>query len=97
MVTPTITYASLVWWPKTQQSTAMNMLQKVQSAACMEATGIMSSSLTAVLEVLLSVPPLRGHIKRIALQSTLQIQTAGHYKPGDLTRHIQVLDESASI
>jgi hypothetical protein len=58
VVKPIITYAALVWWPKTLQSTAMRKLGKVQRLACLSITGSIKSTPTAAMEALIDLPPL---------------------------------------
>lgn len=57
VVRPMITYASLVWWTKMRQRTAITELSKVQRLACLGITGAMRSTPTAAMEVLLDLPP----------------------------------------
>lgn len=58
VVRPMITYASLVWWTKTQQHSAIAELSKVQRLACLAITGAMKTAPTAAIETLLNIPPL---------------------------------------
>ncbi|MBZ5796185.1 hypothetical protein K8353_39400, partial [Burkholderia contaminans] len=59
VVKPMITYASLVWWPKMQQTKAIIELSKVQRLSCLGITGAIRNTPTAAMEVLLGLPPLQ--------------------------------------
>lgn len=63
VVKPTITYASVVWWPKVQQKSAIIKLSKVQRLACLGITGAMRGTPTAAMEALLDLPPLHITIR----------------------------------
>ncbi|KAG7309924.1 hypothetical protein JYU34_004438 [Plutella xylostella] len=43
VIRPTITYGSVVWWPRTELSSVKNKLQKLQRLACVAITGCMKS------------------------------------------------------
>jgi hypothetical protein len=45
-----VTYASFVWWQRTELKTAYAELQKVQRLACRLTTGAMKSAPTFALE-----------------------------------------------
>jgi ribonuclease HI len=83
VVKPVVTYAALVWWPKTQQSTAIKRLGKLQRLACLGITGAMKTTPTAAMEVLLGLPPLHYVIQGEArlgiyrLQNTLNNVNVG--------------------
>lgn len=88
-----VTYASLVWWPKTQQTTANAKLQKVQRLACLGITGAMSTCPTAALEAMLNLPPLQFCIRREAGTTALKLRQTQIMKPGDLVGHLKILEE----
>jgi hypothetical protein len=58
VVTPTITYGSLIWWPKVNQRQAVGKLPSVQRLACLCITGAIRSTPMATMETLLNLPPL---------------------------------------
>ena len=58
LVKPMMTYASMVWWTKMRQPTAVNELRRVQRLACLSITGAMRTTATAAMEVLLNLPPI---------------------------------------
>jgi len=66
IVVPVISYASVVWWTKTNQITTQNRLSKIQRTACLLITGAMHSTPTAAMEVLLNLPPLHLIIQKEA-------------------------------
>lgn len=67
MVIPIVTYASLVWWPRTLLRDCKMALGKVQRMACLGITGAMTTTPTAAMETLLNLPPLHLVVKARAL------------------------------
>lgn len=63
IVRPKISYASLVWWPKTNEVTAQKKLAKLQRLACISMTGAMKSTPSVALDALLNILPLHQFIK----------------------------------
>ena len=57
IVRPTISYASLVWWPGCQTAST-NKLSEVQRLACLGITGAFRTTPTGAMEVLVGLPPL---------------------------------------
>ncbi|XP_069356405.1 uncharacterized protein [Maniola hyperantus] len=88
-----LTYAALVWWPRTLLTTAQQELQKFQRQACLAITGCMSTTPTAALEVILGIPPLHIHIKEEATLAALRLKTSGHWKEQN-TMHTKILGQS---
>jgi len=58
IVRPTISFASLVWWPGCQTATAKKKLSKVQRLASLGITGAIRTTPTGAMEVLVGLPPL---------------------------------------
>ena len=58
IVRPVITYASIVWWEKTKQSTKQTLLTKFQRLACILILRPFKTTPTIAMEVLLNLPPL---------------------------------------
>jgi hypothetical protein len=58
IVRPTVTFASLVWWPGCQTATAKRKLSKVQRLACLGITGAIRTTPMGAMEALVSLPPL---------------------------------------
>lgn len=63
VIRPMIIYGSVAWWPKTGQGTAIRTLSGIQRQACLSVTGAMSTTPTAALEAILSLPPLHIFIQ----------------------------------
>ncbi|KAI5754342.1 hypothetical protein M8J77_007902 [Diaphorina citri] len=93
IIRPMVTYASMVWWPKTEEKTAQAVLQKIQRLACLNITGAMRTCPTAAMETMLDMLPLYLHIKKDAMLSALRLSTTKHFKPGDLVGHLSILKE----
>jgi len=58
IVRSTVTFASLVWWPGCQMTTAKRKLSKVQTLACLGITGAIRMTPTCAMKVLVGLPPL---------------------------------------
>jgi hypothetical protein len=56
IIQPSITFASLVWWPSCQMAIAKKGLSRIQRVACLGITGVMR---TSALEALTSLPPVQ--------------------------------------
>jgi len=55
---PTITFASLVWWPGCQTTSAKTKLSRVQRSAYLGITEAMRTTPTNAVEALICLPPL---------------------------------------
>uniref|UniRef100_A0A1B6KRF7 RNase H type-1 domain-containing protein n=1 Tax=Graphocephala atropunctata TaxID=36148 RepID=A0A1B6KRF7_9HEMI len=82
IVRPQITYGSLVWWTKVNQSTVQVKLASLQRLACLLITGAFSSSPTMTLEVMLGLLPLDILIKAEARKAAYRLMTAKHWREG---------------
>ena len=60
VIRPSVTFASLVWWPGCQTACAKNKLSKIQRLACLGITGAMRTTPTHALEALICLPPLEA-------------------------------------
>jgi hypothetical protein len=58
IIRPSITFASLVWWPGCQTNSAKKRLSRIQRLACLGITGAMRTTPTSALGVLTCLPPL---------------------------------------
>jgi hypothetical protein len=66
IVRPSITFASLVWWPGFQTGKAKKQLSTVQRLACLGITGAMRTASTNAVEALICLPPQELVIQREA-------------------------------
>ena len=92
IIRPMVTYAAVLWWPKTEEKAAQIILQKVQRIACLGITGAMRTCPTAAMKTLLGLSPLHLHIKREAAATALKLQE-GLIKPGNMVGHLKILKE----
>ena len=74
IVKPAVTYAALVWWPKTQQDSAIAKCNKLQRLACLSITGVMRTCPTAAMEAVIGLTPLHISIWKTAAISALRVQ-----------------------
>ena len=58
IIRPSITFASLVWWPGCQMANAKKRLRTVQRLACLGITGAMHTTPSSAMEALTCLPPL---------------------------------------
>jgi hypothetical protein len=57
IIRPSITFASLVWWPGCQTASAKKKPSRVQRLACLEITGAMCTTPTNAVEALICFRP----------------------------------------
>jgi hypothetical protein len=57
VVRPSITYASLVWWPGCETTRARQELNSVQRLACLGITGAMRNTPTNAMVAFVGLPP----------------------------------------
>jgi hypothetical protein len=77
VVRPSVTYASLVWWPGCQTARAMNKLSRTQRLACLGITGVMHTTPTSALEVLLCLTPLHLVVQKEARSAAHRLWDLG--------------------
>jgi ribonuclease HI len=58
VIRPTVTFASLVWWPGCQSARVKKKLSSIQRLACLGITGAMRTTPTGAMEALLCLPLL---------------------------------------
>jgi hypothetical protein len=63
VIRPILTYGSRVWWPRVRYNVSRPQLSKIQRLACLAITGVMKTTPTAAMGVLLGLPPLHVMIE----------------------------------
>jgi hypothetical protein len=58
VIRPSVTFASLVWWPGCQTASAKAKLSRIQRLACLGITGAVRTTPTRAMEALICLPPL---------------------------------------
>lgn len=91
IIRPLVTYAALVWWPKTKEKTASEKLSKVQRLACLGVTGAIPTCPTAALEMMLDLLPLHLQVQKEAILGGLRIIQTESLKEGNLVGHISII------
>lgn len=91
VIRPRITYASLVWWPKTEEKIAQQKLAKIQRLACMAITGAMRSTPSKALDAMLNLLQLHQFIKDEAKASAIRLQGINNMLEGQFTGHLAIL------
>lgn len=84
IVRPSLTHACAVWWTKMNQSKAVKELEKVQRLALLCVTGVMKSTPTAAMEVLVGLPPLHLLVKGEARLAAYRLQVNGAWRQTSL-------------
>jgi hypothetical protein len=79
IVIPTLDYASLVWWPKILQRTAMTKINKLQRLACLMISGSFKTAPSKALEAIIGLPPIDLHIKKTAMSSAYRLNNTGFF------------------
>jgi hypothetical protein len=59
IIRPSITFASLVWWPGCKTASAMRRPSRIQRLACLGITGAMCTTHTSTMEALTCLPQLK--------------------------------------
>jgi hypothetical protein len=63
VIRPVLTYGSTVWWLRVRYNVSRTEISKIERLACLAITGVMKTSPTAAMEVLLGLPPLHVTIE----------------------------------
>ena len=93
VVKPRITYASLVWWPKTKETSTQKKLSKIQRLACVSITGAIRSAPSRALDAMLCLLPLHESVQLEAEKSALRLKRQVKLMEGDMTGHLRILRE----
>lgn len=93
IVRPRITYASLVWWPKTKVKYAQKKLEKLQRLAAISITGAMRSTPSKALDAILNLLPLHLFVQLEAEKSALRLKRTKQFFDGDLKGHLSILKD----
>ena len=88
VVRPYLAYGVIAWWSRVQLEVSRKMLSKVQRLACVSITGVMRTTPTAALEVLLDLPPLHifleGEVTRSLCRVSLVLKRRVDYCEGTI-------------
>jgi hypothetical protein len=79
IVRPSITFASLVWWPGCETARAKQQLSTVQRLACLGITGAMRTTPTNAMEALVCLPSLHIVVQGEARASTHCLWSLGSW------------------
>lgn len=73
VIRPKICYGSLVWWPAVKKVSVSRKLASLQRLACLAITGVMRTTPSIALNVLLGVPELSLWIRRESVAVPLRM------------------------
>jgi hypothetical protein len=79
VVRPSITYASLVWWPGCETARSKQLLGTIQRLACLGITGAMCTTPTGAMEALVDLPPLDLVVQSEARASAHRLWSLGSW------------------
>jgi ribonuclease HI len=79
IVRPVISYGVTIWGPALQKHTNCNKLMKIQRLACLATTGVMRSTPTAGMEVILGLLPLDLFLKQEAVRGMFQLRRTNRW------------------
>ena len=77
IVRPSVTYASLVWWPGCPTASAKKKLSKIRRLARLGITGAIGTTPTSAVEVLICLPPLDLVVQSEARSATHHLWSLG--------------------
>jgi hypothetical protein len=69
VIRPKLVYAALVWFPVVNKRDTMSLLERVQRLALLSIFGVMRSTPTAAMEVLVGIAPLDLYLQGVALKT----------------------------
>ncbi len=84
VIRPMLTFAAVVWWPRTELGIAQMQLGRVQRLACLCITGAVRTTPTAAMEVLLALPSLHIHIRMEAMATSYRMSTVNQWNKGNV-------------
>jgi len=79
---PQLSYGSLVWWTKVNQTTVITKLESLQRIGTLSVSGAFRSSPSVTLEVALGLLPLDIFIKAEARKSAYRLRVANLWREG---------------
>ena len=79
IVRPILCYGCMLWSHKTETNVVDKKLTQVQRLACLSVTGVMTSTPTAALEILLSLSPISLFVKQQARMTVARLFRSGHW------------------
>ena len=92
IIRPSVTFASLVWWPGCQMVSAKRKLSRIQRLACLGITGATRTTPTSVVEALICLPPLELVVQSKARSAVHWLWSLGCWSyPHPNTGHSSIL------
>ena len=92
IIRPRITYAAIIWWPKTKQQTVQNKLEKLQRLICVSITSAIRSTPSKALSAALYMIPLYIYVQMEAAKSALRLRRTKKTQ-NDSVEHSKILGE----
>ena len=77
IIQPSITFASLVWWPSCQMASARTRLSRIQRLACLVIKGAMRITAAGAMDALTFLPPLNVAVEGETRSTAHQLWSLG--------------------
>ena len=77
VIMPSVTFASLVWWPGCQTANTKKKLSKIQKFACLGIIGAVSTTPTRTMEAVICLPPLELVVQSEARMAAHRLWSLG--------------------
>jgi hypothetical protein len=79
IIRPSVTFASLVWWPGYQMASAKKKLSQGQRVVCLDITGAMRTTPTNAVEALICLPLLELVVQNEARSAAHRLWSLGSW------------------
>lgn len=79
IIRPYLTYAAVVWWPRTKVRSTISRLDKIQRLATVGITGAMRTTPSAALNILLALAPLDLIIQEEARKAVIRLKASNQW------------------
>ena len=83
IIRPILIYGCMVWAPQVEVGVVRKKMDYVQRLACLSITGVMTSTPTAAMEILLSLTPLDLFVKQEAEMIVYRLYKGGYWVAQD--------------
>jgi len=79
VIRPSISYASLVWWPGCQTASAKKTLNRIQKCACLGIKEAIGTTPTGAMKAITGLPPLDLVIQCEAILAVHRLWSLGYW------------------
>ena len=90
IIRPMICHGCVVWWPRLDVDCVRKELGEIQRLVCLCVTGAMKTTATAVMEILLDLPPIQTIVQVKAFATADRLQQNGMWFPNFSGGHAKI-------